>query len=74
MFGLSAAATGKNGASCAAIGPLLRTFRLRSSHARSADRREQVGVFGVNVGHLWDEIDRINGWLEALLELYRKGA
>jgi hypothetical protein len=27
------------------------------------------GVFGVNVGHLWSETDRIRGWGEQLLDL-----
>jgi len=25
------------------------------------------GVFGVNVGHLWDEPDKVNGWFNSLL-------
>src|SRR3546814_3250737 len=25
-------------------------------------------VFGVNVGHLWDEVDKIRGWMTALLQ------
>jgi NADPH:quinone reductase-like Zn-dependent oxidoreductase len=31
------------------------------------------GVFGVNVGHLWDEAERVRRWLEALLDYYRRG-
>jgi synaptic vesicle membrane protein VAT-1 len=31
------------------------------------------GVFGVNVGHLWGETDRIRGWGEQLLDLWAKG-
>ena len=31
------------------------------------------GVFGVNLGHMWDEIDRMQGWGEALLELAARG-
>ena len=31
------------------------------------------GVFGVNVGHMWDEIDRLRGWGEALMELAARG-
>ena len=31
------------------------------------------GVFGVNLGHLWNETDRVGGWLESLLGLYREG-
>lgn len=31
------------------------------------------GVFGVNVGHLWDEGPRVRGWLEELMKLYAEG-
>jgi synaptic vesicle membrane protein VAT-1 len=32
------------------------------------------GVFGVNLGHLWGEVDRIRGWGEQLLGLWQSGA
>jgi len=32
------------------------------------------GVFGVNLGHLWGEVDRIRGWADQLLELWKSGA
>jgi NADPH:quinone reductase-like Zn-dependent oxidoreductase len=35
---------------------------------------ENKAAFGVNVGHLWGEIDRLTGWMEELLRLYREGA
>ena len=31
------------------------------------------GVFGVNLGHMWRQTERVNGWLEALGELYEQG-
>jgi NADPH:quinone reductase-like Zn-dependent oxidoreductase len=31
------------------------------------------GVFGVNLGHLWGEMDRIRGWGEQLLDLWTQG-
>ena len=31
------------------------------------------GVFGVNLGHLWGEVDRIRGWAGKLLELWEEG-
>jgi NADPH:quinone reductase-like Zn-dependent oxidoreductase len=71
MFGLSAAATGKSRNLLRAIGPALRTFRLRFGAGRLIDQNK--GVFGVNVGHLWDEQDRVAGWMERLLSLYRDG-
>jgi len=32
-----------------------------------------VGVLGVNMGHLWDEGERITGWLDSLLQLWSEG-
>ena len=31
------------------------------------------GVFGVNLGHMWGEIDRMRGWMSELLDLWSKG-
>jgi NADPH:quinone reductase-like Zn-dependent oxidoreductase len=31
-------------------------------------------VFGVNLGHMWSEIDRMREWGDGLLELSAKGA
>jgi NADPH:quinone reductase-like Zn-dependent oxidoreductase len=72
MFGLSAAATGKQrswlGFAKAALSmPWLQFTPL-------ALMNENKAAFGVNVGHLWGEIDRITGWMEELLRLYREGA
>jgi NADPH:quinone reductase-like Zn-dependent oxidoreductase len=35
---------------------------------------ENKGVFGVNLGHLWSETDRVAGWMSALLDGVREGA
>jgi NADPH:quinone reductase-like Zn-dependent oxidoreductase len=72
MFGLSAAATGKRrswlGFARAALAmPWLQFTPLALMNQNKA-------VFGVNVGHLWGEIDRLSGWMESLLRLYREGA
>jgi NADPH:quinone reductase-like Zn-dependent oxidoreductase len=72
MFGFSAAATGKTRSwlsflRAAAQMPWLQFTPL-------ALMNQNKGVFGVNVGHLWNEIDRINRWMEALLGYYREGA
>jgi NADPH:quinone reductase-like Zn-dependent oxidoreductase len=32
------------------------------------------GVFGVNLGHMWDEVDRMNGWVDQLADLWKQGA
>jgi NADPH:quinone reductase-like Zn-dependent oxidoreductase len=70
MFGLSAAASGKR----------RNLFRVLATAARmpwfdftpSRLISENRGVFGVNLAHLWDEIERVNSWLESLLECWRR--
>ena len=32
------------------------------------------GVFGVNLGHMWGEVDRTSGWVDQLTDLWRQGA
>lgn len=71
MFGMSSAATG--------------TSRNLLSVARSmgampwmkfnpvALMNENKAVFGVNMGHLWDEAAMVNRWMLALLDYYRNG-
>ena len=71
MFGLSAAIRGKQRNLPRAIATLLATPR-RFTPRRLIDQNK--GVFGVNLGHLWDEMDRLSGWFEKLLDLYRAGA
>ena len=34
---------------------------------------ENKGVLGVNMGHLWDEGERVGSWLGSILELYEQG-
>ena len=31
------------------------------------------GVFGVNLGHMWAEVDRIRAWADQLLDLWTRG-
>ena len=71
MFGMSAAASGKSRNLLRALGPALRTLRLRFKARPLIDGNK--GVFGVNVGHLWDEGDRVASWMERLLALYEEG-
>ena len=32
------------------------------------------GVFGVNLGHMWDEADRTADWMNQLIRLFEQGA
>lgn len=71
MFGISSAATGKE----RSIVSMLRTiasmpwFQFTPVSLLNANK----GVFGVNLGHLWREVERIRGWADKLLELWKQG-
>ncbi len=71
MFGMSAAATGKKRSIIALFRTLLSMplFKLHPGALMNANR----GVFGVNLGHMWGESDRINRWIEELVALYEQG-
>ena len=34
---------------------------------------ENKGVFGVNLGHMWGEVDRIRTWMDELLAKWERG-
>src|SRR6185503_11899210 len=71
MFGISSAATGKE----RSMASMLRTvasmpwFQFTPIALLNANK----GVFGVNLGHLWGEVERIRGWATQLLKLWEKG-
>ncbi len=72
MFGLSSAATGKE----RSLSSMLRTmastpwFQFTPISLLNANK----GVFGVNLGHMWGEVDRIRTWGVQLLGLWTDGA
>jgi NADPH:quinone reductase-like Zn-dependent oxidoreductase len=72
MFGMSAAATGKQRRIVGLAKAALSTPWFRFTPLRLMN--ENKGVFGVNVGHLWNEVDRIQAWMEALVGYFRAGA
>jgi NADPH:quinone reductase-like Zn-dependent oxidoreductase len=72
MFGLSAAATGKQRSWLGFLRAALSMPWLQFTPL--ALMNENKSAFGVNVGHLWGEIDRLSGWMEELLRLYREGS
>jgi NADPH:quinone reductase-like Zn-dependent oxidoreductase len=72
MFGLSAAASDKRRRPLAALRAGLAT--VRSRWGPLALMNENKGVFGVNLGHLWDESARVAGWMETLLGYWREGS
>lgn len=71
MFGMSSAATGKQ----KNVVSLLRTVAsmpwLQFTPVSLIDQNK--GVFGVNLGHMWQEVDRIRCWAEELLRLWAQG-
>jgi NADPH:quinone reductase-like Zn-dependent oxidoreductase len=71
MFGISSAVTQKERRFIDMLGMLARTpwFQFNPMSLINANK----GVFGVNVGHLWSETDRIRGWGEQLLDLWTQG-
>ena len=70
MFGISSAATGKtrNVMSFLKMAVSMPWFKFTPP----ALINQNKGVFGVNLGHLWDEMDRVKGWMIHLLELYEQ--
>jgi NADPH:quinone reductase-like Zn-dependent oxidoreductase len=71
MFGMSAAATGKTRSLRSLLKAALSTPWLQFTPLALMSGNK--GVFGVNLGHLWNEIDRVRAWLDALMELQAQG-
>src|SRR5579872_2442027 len=71
MFGISAAATGKSRSVISMLSLLANTpwFQFNPLSLMNANK----GVFGVNLGHMWGEVDRIREWAERLLDLWAQG-
>jgi len=71
MFGMSSAATDKK----RNVASLLKTvagmpwLQFNPPALLNANK----GVFGVNVGHMWDQSARIAGWMRELITLYAQG-
>jgi NADPH:quinone reductase-like Zn-dependent oxidoreductase len=69
VFGISAAVTGKTRSALGLLRTLASTPWFHPLSLMSANK----GVFGVNLGHLWGEIDRVHGWAVEVLDLCEKG-
>jgi synaptic vesicle membrane protein VAT-1 len=71
MFGISAAATRKERSILGMLSVLAGTpwFQFNPISLMNANK----GVFGVNLGHMWGEVDRMRGWADQLLDLWRQG-
>lgn len=70
MFGFSSMAQ-KERSLRRVIESLLQTpwFKFNPLNLMNANK----GIIGVNVGHLWHEMDMLRGWMERVLEWYAEG-
>ncbi len=71
MFGVSSLASGKQRNLSSMLSMLAKTPWLQFNPLRLMNANK--GVFGVNLGHMWREIDRLREWGDALLELAAQG-
>jgi NADPH:quinone reductase-like Zn-dependent oxidoreductase len=71
MFGVSSLASGKRKslASTLRLVAGMPWFQFLPPALINANK----GVFGVNIGHMWGESDRIRGWCDQLIELWKSG-
>lgn len=72
MFGMSSAAVGKERSLVAAL-KMAASIPSWLQFNPLALLNQNKGVFGVNLGHLWNEIPRVRGWADDLLALWEKG-
>ena len=72
VFGASSAATSKTGGRLGLVSMLASTPWLQFNPLSLMNANK--GVFGVNLGHMWGEIDRMRGWLDQLMSLWDEGA
>jgi synaptic vesicle membrane protein VAT-1 len=72
IFGASSAATSKGAGYLGMASMLAKTpwAQFNPLSLMSANK----GVFGVNLGHMWGEYDRMRGWMDQLMGLYESGA
>ncbi|MFN2375187.1 MAG: medium chain dehydrogenase/reductase family protein [Candidatus Binatia bacterium] len=71
MFGMSSAAVGKERSILAALKTVASMPWLQFTAPALINANK--GVFGVNLGHLWDQVPRIRGWAGELLALWEAG-
>jgi synaptic vesicle membrane protein VAT-1 len=71
VFGISAAASGKERSMLGMLNLLAGTPWLKFNPLTLMNANK--GVFGVNLGHMWGEGERLRGWAAELLDLWRQG-
>jgi NADPH:quinone reductase-like Zn-dependent oxidoreductase len=50
------------------------SFKLGFDRLCGRTRKNHKGVFGVNLGHMWGEFDRMRPWMDQLIGLWNSGA
>ncbi|MEZ4752564.1 MAG: medium chain dehydrogenase/reductase family protein [Bdellovibrionota bacterium] len=71
VFGMSSAATGKRPNRLGALGKVLSVPWTKFNPIYLMNHN--IGVLGVNLGHLWHRSDLVRKWGEDLLNLYKEG-
>jgi len=71
MFGMSEAATGKSRSISGLLKMVAGLPWLQINPVTLMN--ENKSAFGVNMGHMWDEVDRLRSWGEEMLGLYGQG-
>ncbi len=72
VFGASSAATNKTGGMLGMLSTLASMPWLQFNPLSLMNANK--GVFGVNLGHMWGEADRMRGWADHLMRLWEQGA
>lgn len=70
-FGFSANAAGNTRSLIGTLGNMAKVPWLKFNPISLMN--DNIGVMGVNMGHMWHEADRVSGWLEKLLILWQQG-
>jgi NADPH:quinone reductase-like Zn-dependent oxidoreductase len=68
VFGISSAVTQKKRSILGLLRMVALTPRFHPLSLMNANK----GVFGVNLGHLWGEVDRLRGWAADVIDLCEK--
>jgi NADPH:quinone reductase-like Zn-dependent oxidoreductase len=72
VFGASSAATKKERGYLGMVSMLANTPWVQFNPLSLMNANK--GVFGVNLGHMWGEFDRVRPWMDQLMDLREKGA
>ena len=71
VFGISSAATHKTRSMFGMLSTLASTPWLQFNPLALMNANK--GVFGVNLGHMWGEVDRMRVWADQVLDLWEQG-